>query len=90
MTASGRKLAVRHLAYLERDGVERDGSRGRLYGCDEKFSGEEFREGLAGEKRQFRFIVSPEDGGQLELTEWRGSPCARSKRTPDVASSGRR
>jgi hypothetical protein len=38
MTADGRKLAARHLAYLERDGVERDGSPGRLYGADEKFS----------------------------------------------------
>jgi hypothetical protein len=69
MTASARKLANRHLAYLERDGVERDGSPGQLYGIDGKFSGEEFRQGLAGEKRQFRFIVSPEDGAHLDLTE---------------------
>jgi hypothetical protein len=69
MTASGRKLATRHLAYLERDGVERDGSPGRLYGPDEAFSTDEFRERLAQEKRQFRFIVSPEDGMHLALTE---------------------
>ncbi len=69
MTAGGRKLAGRHLAYLERDGVERDGSPGRLYGPDEKFSADEFRERLAEEKRQFRFIVSPEDGAHLDLTE---------------------
>jgi hypothetical protein len=49
MTAGGRKLAGRHLAYLERDGVERDGSPGRLYGPDEKFSADEFRERLAEE-----------------------------------------
>ncbi len=67
MTADGRKLAGRHLAYLERDGVERDGSPGRLYGQDEKFSAEEFRERLPGEKRQFRFIVSPEDGARVHL-----------------------
>ena len=30
MTASGRKLAKLHLAYLERDGVERDGSPGAI------------------------------------------------------------
>ncbi|HVV53599.1 MAG TPA: DUF3363 domain-containing protein [Polyangia bacterium] len=69
MTASGRKLAARHLAYLERDGVERDGSPGRLYGPDETFSADQFREHLADERRQFRFIVSPEDGGHLDLTE---------------------
>ena len=69
MTASGRKLAARHLAYLERDGVERDGSPGRLYGADDRFSAEEFRERLPDEKRQFRFIVSPEDGAHVDLTE---------------------
>jgi Protein of unknown function (DUF3363) len=69
MTASGRKLATRHLAYLERDGVERDGSPGRLYGPDEKFSAEKFRERLPEEKRQFRFIVSPQDGAHFDLTE---------------------
>ena len=69
MTASGRKLATRHLAYLERDGVERDGSPGRLYGPDDKFSADEFRERLPEEKRQFRFIVSPEEGARFDLTQ---------------------
>src|SRR5206468_5912192 len=69
MTADGRKLAARHLAYLERDGVEPDGSPGRLYGDDEKFSAEAFRERIPEEKRQFRFIVSPQDGAHLDLTE---------------------
>jgi type IV secretory pathway VirD2 relaxase len=70
MTATGRKLAKLHLAYLERDGVERDGSPGRLYGADQKFSADEFHEALVNEQRQFRFIVSPEDGGHLDLTEF--------------------
>ena len=69
MTADGRKLAARHLAYLERDGVERDGSPGRLYGADEKFRPEEFRDRLPEEKRQFRFIVSPQDGALVDLKE---------------------
>lgn len=69
MTADGRKLAARHLVYLERDGVERDGSPGRLYGLDDKFSADEFCERLPEEKRQFRFIVSPRDGARADLTE---------------------
>jgi Protein of unknown function (DUF3363) len=69
-TAGGRKLAARHLAYLERDGVERDGSPGHLYGADEKFSADEFRERIPDEKRQFRFIVSPQDGAQVDLTDF--------------------
>ena len=60
----------RHLAYLERDGVERDGSPGRLYGADDGFDRDAFRAPLAGEQRQFRFIVSPEDGDELDLKEF--------------------
>lgn len=66
----GIKAARLHLAYLERDGVEQDGSPGRLYGADENFRAEEFRAPLENEPRQFRFIVSPEDGDRLDLTEF--------------------
>jgi Protein of unknown function (DUF3363) len=66
----GLKAAKIHLAYLERDGVGRDGSPGRLYGADETFSPETFREAIEGEQRQFRFIVSPEDGDALDLKEF--------------------
>jgi hypothetical protein len=60
----------RHLAYLERAGVERDGSPGRLYGADDGFDRDAFRARLVGEQRQFRFIVSPEDGDELDLKEF--------------------
>ena len=70
LTARGLKAAKLHLAYLERDGVERDGAPGRLYGADETFTGEEFRAPLDHEQRQFRFIVSPEDGDRLDLKEF--------------------
>src|SRR5579863_9439575 len=63
----GARALRMHLDYLERDGVGRDGSPGRLYGADEKFEGEDFRRSLEGEQRQFRFIVSPEDGDALDL-----------------------
>ena len=70
MTARDQKASKAHLAYLERDGVERDGAPGRLYGADDTFSAEAFRAPLDDEPRQFRFIVSPEDGDRLDLKEF--------------------
>ena len=67
MNGGGRDAARLHLDYLERDGVERDGSPGVLYGADDTFDRDGFGEELPGERRQFRFIVSPEDAGELDL-----------------------
>ena len=67
MSGGGRDACRLHLAYLERDGVERGGSPGRLYGPDESFDATAFNEPLKGEKRQWRFIVSPEDGRAVDL-----------------------
>ncbi len=69
-TQQAMKAAKDHLEYLERDGVERDGSRGRLYAADDSFVAEEIREPLEGEQRQFRFIVSPEDTDGVDLTRF--------------------
>ena len=63
----GQKAARLHLSYLERDGVERDGSPGTLYGRDDSFDPASMREPLDTENRQFRFIVSPEDAGEIDL-----------------------
>jgi type IV secretory pathway VirD2 relaxase len=68
MTGTGRSRARSHLKYLERDGVERDGSPGRLYGADGAFDAEAFRAPVDQEPRQFRFIISPEDAHLLDLT----------------------
>jgi hypothetical protein len=68
MRENGWKAARLHLTYLERDGVERDGAPGRLYGADSTFDRDAFGRPLEGEQRQFRFIVSPEDGDSLDLT----------------------
>jgi type IV secretory pathway VirD2 relaxase len=68
MTGTGRSRARAHLKYIERDGVERDGSPGRLYGADGAFDAEAFRAPVDREPRQFRFIVSPEDAHLLDLT----------------------
>ena len=70
VTPGSFKAAKVHLAYLERAGVERDGSAGKLYGADEEFDPQAFRTPIEGEQRQFRFIVSPEDGERLDLKEF--------------------
>ncbi len=67
MRAGGRDAVRLHLAYLERDGVERDGSAGVLYGAAAEFDRVSFAREIPGEQRQFRFIVSPEDAGDLDL-----------------------
>jgi type IV secretory pathway VirD2 relaxase len=69
MNAYGKRAAVLHLSYVERDGVEQDGGSGSLYGPAEA---SDVRGALSArmedEKRQFRFIVSPEDGAEADLT----------------------
>jgi type IV secretory pathway VirD2 relaxase len=68
--AGGTRAARPHLAYIERDGVEQDGSKGRLFDGSGDIERETFAAPIAGEKRQFRFIISPEDGNELDLREY--------------------
>ena len=70
MRAGGDKAARRHLAYIERDGVEQDGSKGRLFDRTGDVDRAAFGAEIAGEQRQFRFIVSPEDGNDLDLRDY--------------------
>ena len=70
LTAHGAAAAVLHLRYIQRDGVERDGSPGILYGPTGEVAAAVFEQPRVGEQHQFRFIVSPEDAGELELTEY--------------------
>jgi len=54
-----------HLRYIQRDGVTREGKPGALYGPDsDTVDGKSWLERQAGDRHQFRFIVSPEDGDQ--------------------------
>ncbi len=63
---AGSQAAGAHLRYLVRDGVSRDGEPARLYGADsDNVDGAAFTERGAGDRRQFRFIVAPEDGAEL-------------------------
>src|SRR5262249_12523785 len=51
-----------HIGYLQRDGVIRDGSPGKLFdAAGDEADGRAFAERCEGDRHHFRFIVSPED-----------------------------
>jgi type IV secretory pathway VirD2 relaxase len=55
-----------HIGYLKRDGVTRDGSPGRLFdAAGDDADGRAFAERCEGDRHHFRFIVSPDDAGEL-------------------------
>jgi type IV secretory pathway VirD2 relaxase len=55
-----------HLRYLERDGVTRDGERGKAYSAFEnEADGKAFVERGREDRHQFRFIVAPEDAAEI-------------------------
>ncbi len=59
--------AQAHLRYLQRDGVTRDGEHGRFYSTfTDDADGKAFLERGSGDRHQFRFIVSPEDGASFD------------------------
>lgn len=62
---NGFSAARAHLRYIQRDGVTRDGSPGELYGRDQDHAdGKAFLARSDGDRHQFRFIVSAEDGAE--------------------------
>ncbi len=64
---AGKATAVaRHVTYLERDGVTRDGGPTRFYSTfADEADAKAFVERGAKDRHQFRFIVSPEDGREF-------------------------
>jgi len=70
MNAYGKKAARLHEKYLQRDHVGKDGSEGRFYGPEEDAQKLEAQPLFQGEQHQFRFIISPADAHELELTEF--------------------
>ena len=68
MNAHGVVAARLHLKYIERDGVEQDGSQGRLYG--DELDREALTKSLPDERHQFRFIISPEDAHEIDLGDF--------------------
>ena len=67
LQGQGIGAAKAHLRYIQRDGVTREGEPGRLYDAtSDEADGKAFRERGEGDRHQFRFIVSPEDGTELD------------------------
>jgi type IV secretory pathway VirD2 relaxase len=65
------KAVDAHLRYLERDGVNRDGQRGKAYSAvEDDADSKAFVERGREDRHQFRFIVAPEDSN--EMTDLRG------------------
>jgi type IV secretory pathway VirD2 relaxase len=65
------KAVDAHLRYLERDGVTRDGEKGRAYSAlEDQADGQAFVERGLGDRHQFRFIVAPEDS--TDMADLRG------------------
>jgi type IV secretory pathway VirD2 relaxase len=71
MRGAASKAADAHLRYLERDGVTRDGEKGRAFSAIEnEADGRAFIERGREDRHQFRFIVAPEDS--VEMSDLRG------------------
>jgi len=59
------QAARAHMRYIQRDGVTREGLPGELYGPEsDRADGDEFLKRTAGDRHQFRFIISAEDGAE--------------------------
>lgn len=55
-----------HLRYLERDGVTKDGEKGRVYSAiEDEADGKAFVERGREDRHPFRFIVAPEDAADM-------------------------
>ncbi|WEX08512.1 VirD2 family relaxase/mobilization nuclease [Chelativorans sp. AA-79] len=58
---------ARHLNYLRRDGVTRDGEKALMFGPDtDDADAREFSDRCKDDRHHFRFIVSPEDATDME------------------------
>ena len=56
----------KHIAYLKRDGVTRDGADGQMFDATSDMADEQaFAERTADDRHHFRFIISPEDAAEL-------------------------
>src|SRR3546814_9290359 len=59
------QVARAHMRYIQRDGVTREGLPGELYGPEtNRADGDDFLKRTTGDRHQFRFILSAEDGAE--------------------------
>jgi type IV secretory pathway VirD2 relaxase len=64
---AGARSTITHLRYIERDGVSPTGEPGHLYSRDfDQADPDAFEQQGRGDRHQFRIIVAPEEGGELE------------------------
>ncbi len=62
-----RRPLARHLSYLRREGVTRDGEKARMFGPEtDDADVKDFAERCEDDRHHFRFIVSPEDATDME------------------------
>ena len=67
MRGTASKAADAHLRYLERDGVTRDGEKGRAYSAlENEADGRAFIERGREDRHEFRLIVAPEDSVEMD------------------------
>lgn len=81
VTVKGRFVKIRgnvrgiraHMQYLQREGVARDGGDVQMFTDNQELSPSEAMEWAqtgASDRHQFRFIISPENGAQLDLKRY--------------------
>lgn len=64
---------LNHISYLRREGVNLEGEQPELFDAGGKVSDTdtfEFADRAKGDRHHFRFIVSPERGAQIDLTQY--------------------
>ena len=67
LAQAGRRSTPTHLRYLERDGTTPEGEPGKAYGpIRDDVDADDFERRGRGDRHQFRFIVSAEDGTELK------------------------
>lgn len=76
----------KHVAYLKREGVTRDGQDARMFGArSDDADGKAFAERCEGDRHHFRFTVAPEDAAEMaDLRQFTRELMAEAERDLDT------